>query len=290
MPDTPLHEILGRGSDAERAAFYHWLGTEDRMNDTIKLLLSSAHMGDAADEDDFNRWAIFVGKNVTKSTGIHIAEVIPLRFGSAGEDQIVGANATQRDVLRRWLSVDGWEAFCASTPDEKSPRDDWPARIAIAACLRIIADDIAKGTGVDLFDPDWDSIQALAEDSGQREHDPRTEAGFRSWLNHYGGLASERIDAAVADLVWPARLAGERAELTELTRWCMTGFKSSQSIDDLTQFVAQMARCRKINHGDDRLNLFLDETMHVQRVLVDRLAREMGATEVLAPPPKDRAR
>jgi len=80
---------------------------------TIKITLSSAAMGDMTDDRDFDLWARYVTENVTESTGVEVAEVDQYRFGEAGEDAITGADEDERETLRRWLSVDGWEAFCS---------------------------------------------------------------------------------------------------------------------------------------------------------------------------------
>lgn len=77
----------------------------------IKITLSSAAMGDV-DELDFDLWARFVAEQIDEATGIEVVEVDQARFGEAGEDRIDGATEEQRQVLRSWLSVDGWDVFC----------------------------------------------------------------------------------------------------------------------------------------------------------------------------------
>ncbi len=77
---------------------------------TITVILSGANMGDV-DELDYDLWARYVAENVESATSID-AEVDQLRLGDAGEDTIVGATAEQRETLRTWLAVDGWEDFC----------------------------------------------------------------------------------------------------------------------------------------------------------------------------------
>lgn len=82
----------------------------------IRIMLSSADMGDV-DERDFDLWTRYVAENVESATGVD-AEVEQGRFGDAGEDVISGATEAQRDLLLSWLSVHGWEAFCAGPWDE----------------------------------------------------------------------------------------------------------------------------------------------------------------------------
>lgn len=79
---------------------------------TIRIWLTSGNMGDMADERDFDLWARYVRENISESTGIEVDEVVQARFSDSGEDSIYGAAEDQRDTLRRWLSIDGWEAFC----------------------------------------------------------------------------------------------------------------------------------------------------------------------------------
>ena len=69
----------------------------------------------------------------------------------------------------------------------------WPADIAIAACLRVMATDLENGTA-EGFSPSCAAVEAL-EEGGPRS--PHSEAGFRAWLDYYGGLSSEAIKAAV---------------------------------------------------------------------------------------------
>lgn len=72
----------------------------------------------------------------------------------------------------------------------------WPICPAIAYCLRVLALDIESNPqGIN---PEGDTIgDILNEDT---ENDPRTEEGFRRWLNVHGGFSSEEIAAAVAEV------------------------------------------------------------------------------------------
>jgi hypothetical protein len=77
----------------------------------ITIILSSAAMGDV-DELDFDLWTRYVSEHVDEATGAEVAEVHQFRFGEPGPDRIDGATEEQRETLRRWLSVDGWDSFC----------------------------------------------------------------------------------------------------------------------------------------------------------------------------------
>jgi hypothetical protein len=80
---------------------------------TIWITLSSANMGDNVDERDFDLWAKYVAETIDEAVGFEIHEVDQARFGEAGEDWITGATAEETEIIRRWLAVDGWEAFCS---------------------------------------------------------------------------------------------------------------------------------------------------------------------------------
>ena len=82
----------------------------------ILITLSAANLGPHATEADFDAWAAYVAKHIGKALGIE-AEVDQYAFtgsGAAAEDCVGGSTAEQREEIRRWLSVDGWEAFCAA--------------------------------------------------------------------------------------------------------------------------------------------------------------------------------
>lgn len=74
----------------------------------ITVTLSSANMGDV-DETDFDLWARYVADNIEDATGIE-CQIEQHRYGE-GEDEIE-AYGEERETLRRWLSTDGWNAFC----------------------------------------------------------------------------------------------------------------------------------------------------------------------------------
>ena len=79
----------------------------------IEIILSSANLGPEADEAFFDAWASYVAEHVDEACGVD-ATVDQCRFGEAGEDSISGASEDERETIRQWLSVDGWEAFCAA--------------------------------------------------------------------------------------------------------------------------------------------------------------------------------
>lgn len=85
---------------------------------TIKITLSAANMGPDATEADFDAWASFVNERiehvVDAAIGIRV-DVEQAAFigpNAEPEDMIHGATEDQRDTVREWLSVDGWNAFC----------------------------------------------------------------------------------------------------------------------------------------------------------------------------------
>jgi hypothetical protein len=84
----------------------------------IRITLSSAAMGDVS-EADFDAWASYVTEHVNEGAGVEVSEVDQQRFGDAGEDRIEGATLAERDAIRTWLAVTGWDAFCG---DESA----WP--------------------------------------------------------------------------------------------------------------------------------------------------------------------
>ena len=78
----------------------------------IEIVLSSYNMGDNVDEVDFDLWARFVRAHVAEVLGVNVECVEQQRFGEGGDDVVVGGTQEERDAVRLWLSVDGWEAFC----------------------------------------------------------------------------------------------------------------------------------------------------------------------------------
>jgi hypothetical protein len=79
----------------------------------IRIWLSSAQIGDMADERDFDLWARYVSETIATATGIAVDEIDQGAFGATGADSISGGTEEQRQELREWLSVTGWEAFCS---------------------------------------------------------------------------------------------------------------------------------------------------------------------------------
>lgn len=80
----------------------------------IKVVLSSSALGqfDMVNEHDFDIWTRYVTETIESATGIDVC-VEQGQYGDCGEDIIIGASEEERETLRQWLSVDGWEAFCA---------------------------------------------------------------------------------------------------------------------------------------------------------------------------------
>lgn len=84
---------------------------------TVKL--SSANMGPDATEADFDAWTSWVSDRIDDVAGCSVS-VEQFAFGSGDADEVSGLDDEARDSVRRWLSNEGWEQFCA---DPKA----WPA-------------------------------------------------------------------------------------------------------------------------------------------------------------------
>lgn len=84
---------------------------EIREQTTVKIVLSSANMGDV-DEDDFDIWAGYVADSIDDALGFEVESVDQQRFGEAGDDIVTGGTQEQREAVRQWLKVAGWESFC----------------------------------------------------------------------------------------------------------------------------------------------------------------------------------
>ncbi len=90
---------------------------------TIKIMLSAANMGPQTTEADFDAWAGYVCNHIDEAMGFEVADVDQFRFiGGAGGDRIDGASDEQREAIRSWLAVAGWEAFCVDM-DERARLD-----------------------------------------------------------------------------------------------------------------------------------------------------------------------
>lgn len=75
------------------------------------ITLTSADMGDVT-EADFDAWVAYVSERIDEFTGLDVT-VDAARFGAGGADRIVAENDEDRQTLRRAISVDLWEKFCA---------------------------------------------------------------------------------------------------------------------------------------------------------------------------------
>lgn len=80
---------------------------------TASVTLTSANMGADATAQDFAAWVRYVSEHIDARTGLDVT-VDAARFDSGGSDRIV-ADDEDRDTLRRAISVELWEAFCADT-------------------------------------------------------------------------------------------------------------------------------------------------------------------------------
>jgi hypothetical protein len=74
---------------------------------------------------------------------------------------------------------------------------EWPTDLAVAVCLRQISADLENGTA-EVFCANCAAVETLSDDTSPFWSG--SETGFRAWLNHFGGLSSEEIDAAVLPL------------------------------------------------------------------------------------------
>lgn len=80
----------------------------------INVTLTAYNMGSEATEADFDAWASYVAEHIDEALDLTV-EVDQHGFpGGPAEDTIQGATSDQRDEIRRYLAVDGWEAFCSS--------------------------------------------------------------------------------------------------------------------------------------------------------------------------------
>ena len=78
----------------------------------ISVTLTAANMGNV-DETDFDLWTKFVSENHEAALGFEIHEIDQHRFlGGPASDSITGGTEEDREAIRTWLSVTGWETFC----------------------------------------------------------------------------------------------------------------------------------------------------------------------------------
>lgn len=90
----------------------------------IEITLTAANMGAECDERDFDAWAEFVANEIAEALGIerHRIKIDKHRFsGGPSSDTVTGGTDEERERIRAWLAVDGWDKFCA-TPEA------WPKR------------------------------------------------------------------------------------------------------------------------------------------------------------------
>ena len=78
----------------------------------ISVTLTAANMGDV-DEIDFDLWTKFVSENHEAALGFEIHEIDQHSFKRPpSRDTIGGGTEEQREAIRTWLSVTGWDDFC----------------------------------------------------------------------------------------------------------------------------------------------------------------------------------
>lgn len=81
----------------------------------VQITLSAAALGPEADEAFFDAWTSYVNEHIDEALSVD-AEVEQAGFTgrtAIAEDIVRGADGDLRDAIREWLSVTGWEAFCA---------------------------------------------------------------------------------------------------------------------------------------------------------------------------------
>lgn len=86
------------------------------MATKISITLSSANLGNQSTEADFDAWAAYVNEHIDEALGL-VTEVDQFAFTGRGfeaEDRIDGATDEQAEEIERWLSNEGWEAFCSA--------------------------------------------------------------------------------------------------------------------------------------------------------------------------------
>lgn len=84
------------------------------MAKNINVVLTAANMGDV-DEVDFGLWTKYAADMLPALVGEEV-DVEQHRFsGGPDRDTITGGTEEQREAIRTWLSVTGWEAFCGET-------------------------------------------------------------------------------------------------------------------------------------------------------------------------------
>lgn len=84
----------------------------------IVIALTATNMGPANLAEDFDAWHNFVCNNIDDALGFNVCDVTQANAGS--EDRIEGATEEQREAIRRWLAVDGWETFCSDRDESES--------------------------------------------------------------------------------------------------------------------------------------------------------------------------
>ena len=90
----------------------------------IKITLTAYNMGAGCDEADFDAWAAWVEENLPEALTIDAARIEvdqhSYRNGPSS-DTVTGGTEEERDRIRSWLAVGGWDEFCGSP-------EAWPKR------------------------------------------------------------------------------------------------------------------------------------------------------------------
>lgn len=79
----------------------------------IIVKLTTANMGPNATEEDYDAWMAYVCTHIDEAVGftVDVVDMFSVLW-DAGSDRVAGATEEQKETIQRWLSNEGWEAFC----------------------------------------------------------------------------------------------------------------------------------------------------------------------------------
>jgi hypothetical protein len=95
----------------------------DMKRTHIVITLTAANMGPNAEEPDYEAWADYVTRHIDSAMGFVVEDVDRIRWGRPmpAEDAIDGATEDQAGAIQRWLSNEGWDAFCSERDHDLCP-------------------------------------------------------------------------------------------------------------------------------------------------------------------------
>lgn len=91
------------------------------MAKNIQIILGSTNMGDVS-EADYDAWTSYVADRIDDRCGFVVDEILPRRFGEAGDDHARGVTEEQRDTISEALRS-LWDDFCGDPAA-------WPQTVA----------------------------------------------------------------------------------------------------------------------------------------------------------------